>query len=121
MGRTARPRPLGYHTTPHSATNESPFFLTFGSEAVIPVKIGEPSWRVENFNEEKNGPTQREDMDLLEEVREVAYVKETTAKQRAQIRFNSKVIPRRFNLGDLVLRRANVVNRNTTQGKLAQN
>ncbi|RDX93796.1 hypothetical protein CR513_23884, partial [Mucuna pruriens] len=32
-----------YHTTPQSTTNETPFRLTFGTEAVIPVEIGESS------------------------------------------------------------------------------
>ncbi|RDY06989.1 hypothetical protein CR513_08961, partial [Mucuna pruriens] len=27
-----------YHTTPHSSTNKTPFRLTFGTEAVIPIK-----------------------------------------------------------------------------------
>ncbi|XP_019418521.1 PREDICTED: uncharacterized protein LOC109329297 [Lupinus angustifolius] len=31
-----------YHTTPHSTTGESPFNLTYGFEAMIPVEIGEP-------------------------------------------------------------------------------
>ena len=33
-----------YRTTPHSSTKESPFRLTYGTEAVIPVEIGELSW-----------------------------------------------------------------------------
>ncbi|RDX87954.1 hypothetical protein CR513_30504, partial [Mucuna pruriens] len=32
-----------YHTTPDFTTNETPFFLTFGTEAMIPVEIEEPS------------------------------------------------------------------------------
>lgn len=33
----------GYRTTPRTATGESPFSLTYGTEAVLPVKIGMPS------------------------------------------------------------------------------
>lgn len=99
----------------------SPFYLTFGLAAVIPVEIREPSWRVENFSEGNNGLAQLEDLDLLKEVREVAHVKEVVTKQRAQIRFNSKVILRKFNIGDLALQRSNIGNRNAIQGKLAQN
>ncbi|RDX98169.1 hypothetical protein CR513_18938, partial [Mucuna pruriens] len=32
-----------YHTTPHSTTNETPFRLTFETEVMIPIEIGEPS------------------------------------------------------------------------------
>ncbi|GAU39748.1 hypothetical protein TSUD_219910 [Trifolium subterraneum] len=36
-----------YRTTPHSTTGETPFRLAYGTEAVIPVEIGEPSRRIE--------------------------------------------------------------------------
>ncbi|XP_077215762.1 uncharacterized protein LOC143850388 [Tasmannia lanceolata] len=36
-----------YRTTPRTATGESPFSLTFGVEAVIPIEIGIPSPCVE--------------------------------------------------------------------------
>ncbi|XP_019423037.1 PREDICTED: uncharacterized protein LOC109332507 [Lupinus angustifolius] len=32
-----------YRTTPHSTTGESPFNLTYGAEAMIPVEIGDPT------------------------------------------------------------------------------
>ncbi|XP_072054885.1 uncharacterized protein [Arachis hypogaea] len=34
-----------YRTTPQTATGENPFRLTYGTEAVIPVEIGDPSPR----------------------------------------------------------------------------
>ncbi|MCI11137.1 gypsy retrotransposon integrase-like protein, partial [Trifolium medium] len=36
-----------YRTTPHSTTGETPFRLVYGTKAVIPVEIGEPSRRTE--------------------------------------------------------------------------
>ena len=38
-----------YRTTPRTATQETPFALTYGAEAVIPAEIGVPSGRVQNF------------------------------------------------------------------------
>ncbi|XP_073152958.1 uncharacterized protein [Henckelia pumila] len=35
-----------YRTTPHTATQESHFSLVYGSEAILPVEIGQPSARV---------------------------------------------------------------------------
>ncbi|XP_061348712.1 uncharacterized protein LOC133294073 [Gastrolobium bilobum] len=35
----------GYRTTKHSTTGETPFRMVYGSEAMILVEIGEPSWR----------------------------------------------------------------------------
>ena len=34
-----------YRCTPQSSTNESPFSLVYGADAMIPVEIGEPSLR----------------------------------------------------------------------------
>ncbi|XP_077226341.1 uncharacterized protein LOC143859574 [Tasmannia lanceolata] len=38
-----------YRTTPRTPTGESPFNLSFGTEAVIPVDIGTPSPRIQIF------------------------------------------------------------------------
>ena len=35
-----------YRTTPRTYTGETPFRLTYGMDAVIPVEIGSPSYRV---------------------------------------------------------------------------
>ena len=32
-----------YRTTPHSTTGETPFKMVYGTDAVIPVEIGQPS------------------------------------------------------------------------------
>lgn len=32
-----------YHVTPQSTINETPFKLTYGADAMIPVEVGEPS------------------------------------------------------------------------------
>ncbi|GAU45897.1 hypothetical protein TSUD_24990 [Trifolium subterraneum] len=59
-----------YKTTPHSTTGETPFRLTYGREAVIPVEIGEPSLRIEYPPEEDiNDELLREELDLVEELR----------------------------------------------------
>lgn len=47
------------------------------------MEIRELLGRTETFQEEANGPTQLEDLDLLEEGREVAHVKEVAVKQHA--------------------------------------
>lgn len=35
----------GYRCSPHSSTGESPFNLTYGSDAMLPVEVGEPTVR----------------------------------------------------------------------------
>ncbi|GAU34627.1 hypothetical protein TSUD_394180 [Trifolium subterraneum] len=56
-----------FTTTPHSTTGETPFRLTYGTEAVIPVETGEPSSRIEYPHEENiNDELLREELDLFE-------------------------------------------------------
>lgn len=43
-------------------------------------------------------------MDMIDEIREQAYIREFVAKQRAARHYNSRVIPREMKEGDLVLK-----------------
>ncbi|RDX98920.1 Tf2-6, partial [Mucuna pruriens] len=94
-----------YHTTPHSTTRETPFRLTYGSEAVIPVEIGEPSPRTALFNPTANEEELRTNLDLLQETREIAHIKEYVVKARAARKYDRRMIHRDFQEGDLVLRK----------------
>ncbi|PNX56457.1 gag-pol polyprotein, partial [Trifolium pratense] len=54
-----------YRTTPHSTTGETPFRLTYGTEAVIPVATGASSFRTEiPLEGEDNHKILREELDL---------------------------------------------------------
>ncbi|RDX83637.1 Tf2-6, partial [Mucuna pruriens] len=94
-----------YHTTPHSTTNETPFRLTFGTEAMILVEIGESYPRTTLFEPSGNEEELRTNLDLLQEPREIAHGKEYAMKTRAARKYNRKVVPRNFKTGDLVLKR----------------
>ncbi|MCI68039.1 hypothetical protein A2U01_0089298, partial [Trifolium medium] len=72
-----------YRTTPHSTTGETPFRLVYGIEAVIPVEVGESSRRTEQpLDEEMNDEALREELDLVEEIRTGASLREATLKQK---------------------------------------
>ncbi|RDX88927.1 Retrovirus-related Pol polyprotein from transposon 17.6, partial [Mucuna pruriens] len=92
-------------TTPHSTTGETPFRLTYGSEAMIPVEIGEPSPRTALFEPATNEEELRTNLDLLQEVREIVHIKEYAAKARAARKYGQKVIHKDFEEKDLVLRK----------------
>ncbi|XP_077246049.1 uncharacterized protein LOC143885892 [Tasmannia lanceolata] len=64
-----------YRSTPQTATGESLFSLTFGVEAVITVEIGIPSPRVEAYNESANPELLRNSLELVEEKREKARIR----------------------------------------------
>src|SRR6266540_1020732 len=69
-GKWSRELPLvlwALRTSPSRATSESPFNLTYGSEAVLPTELVFGSPRVQNFNEKKSEDGRLEDLDQLEE------------------------------------------------------
>ena len=109
-----------YRTTARTATNETPFSLTYGSEAVLPLEIGLPTDRVLHFNEEETETDMRANLDLLQERREVAALRQATYKSQTEKYYNRRVKERACKVGDLVLRK-NEASRAENQGKLSQN
>ncbi|KAI3461303.1 hypothetical protein Pfo_017966 [Paulownia fortunei] len=97
-----------YRTTPRVATGESPFNLTYGIEAIAPAEIGEPSWRMTNYAPQHNDNALRVNLDLIEELREKAASRSEMYKARMARAYNMKVHSRSFQVGDLVLRKAEV-------------
>ncbi|CAJ2666983.1 unnamed protein product [Trifolium pratense] len=108
-----------YRTTPHSTTGETPFRLTYGTEAVIPVETGASSFRTEvPLEGEDNHEMLREELDLLEELRDGAALREAILKQKIAKRHDKRVVKREFDVGTLVLRRNQ---KDSREGKLAAN
>ncbi|KAL0402212.1 UNVERIFIED_CONTAM: hypothetical protein Slati_4251100 [Sesamum latifolium] len=95
-----------YRTTPRTATGESPFSLSYGTEAVAPAEIGELSWRVKHYNSNSNEQGLRMNLDFIEEARERAAVRVAMYKARIAKTYNARVKPRSFQVGDLVMRKA---------------
>uniref|UniRef100_A0A2N9GA65 Uncharacterized protein n=1 Tax=Fagus sylvatica TaxID=28930 RepID=A0A2N9GA65_FAGSY len=56
-----------YRTTPRCSTGETPFSLTYGVEAVIPLEIGLPTIRTEYYDPVTNETSLATDLDLAEE------------------------------------------------------
>nr|XP_027123971.1 uncharacterized protein LOC113740625 [Coffea arabica] len=109
-----------YPTTPRTATQETPFVLTYGAEAVIPAEIGVPSGRVQNFVARDNEEELRLNLDLLEARREEAAIRMAKYKGQVARHYNARVRPLTFKPGDLVLRK-NSVSRLQGAGKLDPN
>ncbi|XP_027182223.1 uncharacterized protein LOC113780640 [Coffea eugenioides] len=106
-----------YRTTPRSATQETPFSLTYGAEAVIPAEILTPSSRLAAYAAEVNQEERQLDLDLVDERRDLASAQIASYKNTLSRYYNARVRHRRFQPGDLVLRK-NSVSRIETQGKL---
>ena len=63
-----------YRTTPCRSTGETHFSMTYGAEAVIPLKSGFPTTRTSLFNPKDNDEQLVRNLDLIEEKRENAIV-----------------------------------------------
>ncbi|KAL0428054.1 UNVERIFIED_CONTAM: hypothetical protein Slati_2980200 [Sesamum latifolium] len=95
-----------YRTTPRTATGDSQFNLYYGTEAVTPAEIGELSWRVKYYNTESNVQGLRMNLDFVEEARERAAVRVAMYKASMDKVYNARVKPISFQVGDLVMRKA---------------
>ena len=63
-----------YQTTPRRLIRETPFSMTYGAEAVIPLETGFPTLRTSTFSSDKNDGLLGKSLDLIEERRESAMV-----------------------------------------------
>ncbi|KAL5547923.1 hypothetical protein UlMin_003154 [Ulmus minor] len=59
-----------YRTSFRTTIGETPFSLAYGMDVVIPVELGIPTFRVENFSEKDNDILLALALDILEEKRE---------------------------------------------------
>jgi hypothetical protein len=60
---------LGLRTQPRKATGQSPFFLTYGSEAILPIDIMWKSPRVKAYQEGEVDEARQLELDTVEEAR----------------------------------------------------
>ena len=110
-----------YKTTQKSATQETPFALAFGTEAVAPIEVGLKSPKIELAVVEHNDEALRLNLDLLDEKHE-QVLKCTEDYQRKTARYyNQKVKPRSYMPGDLVLKNLLPARKNLAHGKLGPN
>ena len=90
-----------YRTT----MRETPFRLTYGTGAVIPVEVGVTSMRREAFDKESNDNHLWKNLDCLDEVREQASIRLTKYQLKMAKYYNKRVKLRRLDIGDLIQRK----------------
>ncbi|GKA17829.1 reverse transcriptase domain-containing protein [Tanacetum coccineum] len=73
-----------------------------GTKAVIPVKIGMPSLRCVEINQSENDEGLLLNLDMLEEKREKAAVREARSKAKMEKYYNARVRSTTFRPGDFV-------------------
>ena len=88
---------------------------------MIPVEIEEESPRMILYKEDTNSQAQREELDLVPEVRERVRIREEALKHRMALRYNRKVIQRSIATNDLILIRNDIGAGWSGEGKLVAN
>lgn len=110
-----------YRCTPHRCTGETSFNLTCGTDAMLPVEVGEPSLRRGMRDMNLNYEQLWMNLDTLPERWEVASVRAAVQKRLIARRYNTKVKPRNFMERDLVWHKRGEARKNRALEKLADN
>ncbi|GJR50746.1 reverse transcriptase domain-containing protein [Tanacetum coccineum] len=99
------PHVLWAHRTMLKSSNrDAPFSLTYGTEAVIPTEIGMPTIRTAEVDLVQNNKALEINLDLLEERREEAAIREAKSKAKMEKYYNANVGNTSFKPGDLIYR-----------------
>nr|GEX39476.1 reverse transcriptase domain-containing protein [Tanacetum cinerariifolium] len=96
---------------------DTPFSLTYGTEAVIPTKIRMPTYRTATVDMVNNDDELRLNLDLLEERRERVVICEAKAKSKMMKYYDARVRGVAFKPGEFVYR-GNDVSHAVAGGKL---
>jgi hypothetical protein len=95
----------GLRTQVNSATGFSPFFLVYGSEAILPTDVAFGAPRIQFYKEGEAEQTRCVDLDSLEEQRLATVMRQARHDQQLRCYHDRNVRETSFNVGDLVLRR----------------
>ena len=110
-----------YRTTVRTPTGETPFKLAYGSEAVIPAEVNMANHRVTMYQDKDNEEQLHLNLDFIDEVKTDADERITKYKNLMARQHDAMVKPRRFNIGDLILKKVSLAIKNPAHGKLGPN
>ena len=82
------------------------------------MEVGLTSFQVKNYEDQKNQQELNSNLDLIDEVKEEAIKQMAKHKEAMAKYYNRKVKVRRFNTGDLILRKVSQATNDPSQGKL---
>ena len=86
----------GLWTMPNRTTGYTPFFMVYGAEAVLPCDIIHDSPRVRMYEEREAELDRQDNLDALEEERDVAKARSAFYQQQARRYQTEKCGPRRI-------------------------
>lgn len=108
-----------YRCTPHGTTRETPFNLTYCTDDMLPVELGEPSPRRMMEDIQLNDQELRVELDTLDERRDRTALRAEACRRMVEKHSNTKVNPRSFQEGDMVWRKTGDARKIASHGKLA--
>ncbi|CAL9018233.1 unnamed protein product [Prunus brigantina] len=107
-----------YRTIFRTSIGETPFSLSFGTEAVAPVEIGQPTYRTSTYEAEANDEQLALNLDFIDELRDQSNMRNVAYKQRIAKYYDSRVKSCAFMIGDWVMRKVSLATKNPTEGTL---
>ena len=90
-------------TTPSRATGYTPFFMVYGSEAVLPMDLDYRAPRIRAYDEQGAEASHEDSMDQLDEARDIALLRSAKYQQTLWRYHGRWVRDRAFNVEGLVL------------------
>ncbi|XP_050289752.1 uncharacterized protein LOC126727897 [Quercus robur] len=81
-----------YRTTPRRSTGETPFSMTYGAEAVIPLEVNFPTQRTTAFCPTANDKLLEKSLDLIDERREGAMIHLAYYQQKLKQSYDAKLV-----------------------------
>ena len=100
---------------------KAPFKLAYGNETVIPAEVHMANHRVVKYRDKDNKEQLRLNLNLIDEVRMNAEQRTVRYKNLMVRQYDAMVKPKRFNIGDLVLKMVSLATRNPAHGELGPN
>ena len=118
MGRKASFVLWADRTTSKLATCQTPYSLVFRIEALIPTEVVIPMARYLLQDQEYNDRILARDLDIIDKFRDLAKIRIAAYQQRITKAYNKNIKFRRFQIGDLVLRKTFQNTKDPSTGKL---
>ncbi|XP_070050531.1 uncharacterized protein [Nicotiana tomentosiformis] len=98
---------MGYRITVRTSVGATPYLLVYGIEAVIPAEVEIPYFRIiveAEIKDDEWVKTRLEQLTMIDEKRMAAVCQGQLYRQKMARACNKKVRPRKFEVGQLVLR-----------------
>ncbi|XP_070016048.1 uncharacterized protein [Nicotiana sylvestris] len=110
-----------YRTKLKTSTVETPYSLVCGTDAVIPIEVGEPSLRYSNESGPSNDESRLQDLEEVEEQKDMAHIRIVAQKQQVERYYNKRANVRPLKVRDYILKAKTQAAKEPNEGKLGTN